>query len=95
MSARSERKTIEEKIANIENAMDCIAISLASEIEDNSQSGSVVSGNTTYTVCHRKTRRKQTSTISADLLKQFCPNLYDDATLVSIYEKGRITVDVL
>lgn len=95
LKIQKERKELEAKIKQYDNFMDYLAIRLSEEIAGNAQYGMVTLGDTTYTVEHRKKEQKNRLTLSADLVQQFCPEIYDEIVTTYKYRKGKISIHVL
>lgn len=94
MDVRSTRKEKESESQAIKAEMDAIAIQLASMTKTDSIKGEVIANGNVYTVTHKK-RRSGTTKISADLVKQFYPDLQKQVIVTNITPRGRIDVDLL
>lgn len=93
MQVRSHRKTLEAQKDQLDNDMQCIAISLAQKTGIDKMEGKVTDGSVTYSVTHIKARTSY-ATVSAETVRAFFPQ-YSSAINTAEYPKGRVTIDTI
>lgn len=93
MTARSTRKSLEDKSDAIKDEMDSIAYTLAAMTNTDSPRGTVRFDDKVFYVTHTP-KRFRSASVNADLVAQYYPQ-YMDCVAQNSAARGRITIDTL
>lgn len=92
MAVKSERLELKRKSDGLKERMDALAIEIATLLPKDALSGSVTDADgKIYTVTNKKARAT-TPSISADLIRQFHPELGSQVITYNLTERGRVDI---